>query len=67
MESGGTSKLDVISPGRALLDLSSSSLNLGTHREHSLDHLAGIVDDIQAFRLSWGDPHEAIHAVRAAL
>ena len=40
----GSNTLTPLTQGRALLGLASSSVNFGTHRELSIDHLATIVE-----------------------
>jgi hypothetical protein len=60
----GTNELEPLTPGTALLALAASSLNFGTHRQQSIDHLATIVTGTRAFQLAWSDPRAA--AVRIA-
>jgi hypothetical protein len=59
----GTSRIVRIPRGAALLALSESSLNFGTHRLRSLDWLAELVCRVDAFSLDWGDPREAARAM----
>jgi hypothetical protein len=60
---GGPSHIARIARGTALLALSESSLNFGTHRRRSLDWLAELVCRVDTFRLEWGEPREAARAV----
>jgi hypothetical protein len=60
--------LDVCRPvraGEALLDLSSSSLNFGTHRARSLDCLTRLVAQAACARLDWRDPHAAARSIES--
>ena len=56
-----------VSPGKALLELATSSLNFGTHRVQSLDFLADVVRGTRAFELAWHDPHRAVRDLVEAL
>jgi len=59
--------LEPVSRGAALLDLTRSSLNFGTHRARSVDHLAELVAGARAWRLTWREPHAAVRALLEAL
>jgi hypothetical protein len=59
----GTSRFVRIPRGTALLALSESSLNFGTHRLRSLDWLAELVCRVDAFSLDWREPRAAARAV----
>ncbi len=64
---GGEPRLAPVTRGQALLELTASSLNFGTHRAQSLDFLVDVVRDARAFTLEWTDPHRAVRDVEAAL
>lgn len=53
--------------GEALLDLSSSSLNFGTHGARSLDCLTRLVAQAACARLDWRDPHAAARSIEGLL
>lgn len=53
--------------GEALLALTSSSLNFGTHRERSLEWLADLVSEATTLALAWRDPRVAARALLAEL
>jgi hypothetical protein len=59
----GTSRIARIPRGAALLALSESSLNFGTHRLRSLDWLAELACRVESFSLEWSEPREAARAV----
>lgn len=62
----GSAPLDAcvsLSPGRALLALTSSSLNFGAHREASLERLARLVEHGRCASIDWRDPGRAAHAI----
>ena len=67
-EEAGEDPIDAcmpITPGQALLDLTTSSLNFGTHRTQSLDCLKSLVEGAASARLAWQDPHRAAEAIEA--
>ncbi len=51
----------------ALLELLSSTLNFGTHREESLDFLSSIIEHATSCRVIWRDPNEAATQILNAL
>lgn len=53
--------------GEALLALTASALNFGTHRERSLEHLTGLVARATCLRLDWAEPRAAARALLAEL
>lgn len=52
-----------LSPGGALLALTSSSLNFGSHREASLERLARLVEHGRCAGIDWRDPGRAAEAI----
>lgn len=63
----GSTELSAIRPGQALLELTSSALNFGTHGPASLDALTAVVRGARAFRLAWRDPGRAAELLLGAL
>lgn len=62
-QGNGKEVLTAMGTGEALLSLTSSALNFGTHREGSLDHLTALVSGARAFRLSWSHPGAAAERI----
>lgn len=56
-----------IARGQALIALTESALNFGSHQERSIDHLADLVSAADCFSLEWNDPHPAAALVLTAL
>jgi hypothetical protein len=63
---GGREELAPLSPGATLLELAASSLNFGTHRAGSIDHLGALVTGTRAYHLRWREPGSAVARVGAA-
>lgn len=56
-----------ISQGEAILELTKSALNFGTHREASIDHLVALVEHAVSYRLAWNEPNAAAAILLDAL
>lgn len=56
-----------ITSGAGLLHLARSTLNFGSQRERSIDHLAALAGASACFELSWCEPHAAAAALLRCL
>lgn len=56
-----------ISRGKALLALTASSLNFGSHGARSLDALSGMVGAAECFSLDWNEPRAAARVILGAV
>ena len=66
-ELDGPTALTPVTAGASLLELAASSLNFGTHRSASLDHLGALVAGTAAYRLRWREPAQALVEVGGVL
>lgn len=57
----------VITAGEGLLHLARSTLNFGSQRERSIDHLAALAGASACFDLVWREPHAAADALLRCL
>jgi hypothetical protein len=64
---GAPTELAPTSRGEALLALTRSSLNFGTHRARSVDCLTSLVESTRAWRLAWSEPLSAAARIEEAL